>query len=242
MIGRASRLRSAAAAGAVSLGLLAAAPAYATADGPDLILTHGGNNPPAVLVPGSTSRWSIGVTSRAVTLHDLRMRLRAEGALGQLAVPDSLARLVTVDVRSCRTEWVSGACPSGENTVISATTLSSLSDLGTVSLANPDGGIPAGVELQLTVTLSPTAGNSVQGLSTRIAARVDAAGEPEPAKDIPAIGLPDTGFRLGIFALLGLGAVLAGAFASRLASARAVGPARAVAAGATTPARGPGED
>ncbi|MHC6223084.1 hypothetical protein [Arthrobacter sp. MMS24-S77] len=238
-----SRRRSAATAGVMLLGLLIAAPASAAGDGPDLILTHGGSNPPAVLAPGSTSTWSIGVTSRAVTLHDLRLRLRAEEPLGQLSASDSLARHVTVDVRSCPGAWVAGACPSGENTVISATTLASLSDTGMVSLANPDGGIPAGVELMLSVTLSPAAGNGVQGLSTRIAARVDALGEPVSARDFPAMGLADTGFRLGIFAVMGLGAVLAGVFASRFAGVRAAARARTVATGsAAAPARGQGVD
>lgn len=237
MIGHVSRRCYAATAVLVLLGLLSAAPASAATDGPDLILTHGGSNPPSVLEPGSTSRWSIGVTARAVTLHDLRMRLRAEDPLGQLSASDSLARLVSVDVRSCPTAWVSEVCPSGENTVISATTLASLSDAGIASLANPDGGIPAGVELLLSVTLSPAAGNSVQGLSTRIAARIDAAGEPVSARDFPGIALPDTGFRLGIFALLGLGAVLAGAAASRLAGARAVATGDGI-----MPARDPGGD
>ncbi|MCZ9884797.1 hypothetical protein [Arthrobacter sp. B2a2-09] len=229
-----SRWRYAATAAVVLLGLLSAAPASAGADGPDLILTHGGSNP-AVLAPGTTSRWSIGVTTRAVTLHDLRMRLLADGALVQFAASDASARLVTVDVRSCATAWVSEVCRSGENTVIPATTLSSLG--GTVSLANPDGGIPAGVELLLEVTLSPSAGNSAQGLSARITARVDAAGEPAAARDFPGMALPDTGFRLGIFGLLGLGAVLVGALASRLAGARAVAAADGVAQ-----AREPGGD
>ncbi|UKA58865.1 hypothetical protein [Arthrobacter sp. FW306-2-2C-D06B] len=237
MIEHVSRRRYAATVASVLLGLLSAAPASAATDGPDLILTHGGSNPPAVLAPGSTSRWSIGVTTRAVTLRDLTMRLRAEDPLGQLSASDPLARLVTVDVRSCPTAWVSEVCPSGENTVISATTLASLSDTGAVSLANPDGGIPAGVELLLSVTLSPAAGNGVQGLSTRIAARVDAAGEPVSARDFPGIALSDTGFRLGIFALLGIGAVLAGAAASRFAGVRAVATADG-----TAPARDPGGD
>ncbi len=230
-----SRRRYAATAALVLLGLLTAARASAATEGPDLILTHGGSNPPAVLAPGSTSRWSIGVTSRAVTLHDLRMRLLADGALARFAASDASARLVIVDVRSCPTVWVSEVCRSGESTVIPATTLSSLG--GAISLANPDGGIPAGVELLLEVTLSPSADNSAQGLSTIITARVDAAGEPAAAREFPGIALPDTGFRLGIFALLGLSAVLAGALASKLAGARAVPTADGIA-----PARSPGGD
>lgn len=213
---RGARFRVAATVGLAVLCLVAAAPVSAAApgDGPDLILTHGSSNPPVVLAPGSTSRWSIGVTTRAVTLHDLKIRLLADGTLGQLAAPDDLARLVTVEVLSCTTGWVAEACPSGERTVIPATTLSRL---GTpTSLANPDGGIPSGVELLLNVTLSPSAGNSAQGLSTTITARVDAMGEPATAPDLPGTGLADTGFRLGAFALLGLGAVLAGVLASRL--------------------------
>ncbi|WP_423183038.1 hypothetical protein [Arthrobacter sp. NyZ413] len=217
MTGR-GRFRVAASVVPVVLGLVAAAPvpAAAAADGPDLILTHGGSNPPAVLVPGSTSRWSIGVTTRAVTLHDLKIRLLADAPLGQLAASDDLARLVTVEVLSCATGWAARTCPSGEKTVIPPRPLSSL---GTpTSLANPDGGIPSGVELLLNVTLSPSAGNSAQGLSTRITARVDAMGEPATAQDVRGTGLANTGFRLGIFALLGLGAVLAGTFAARFAA------------------------
>ncbi|MDQ0032151.1 hypothetical protein [Arthrobacter bambusae] len=235
MTGYLSRRGHAATATLVSLSLLGAAPASAAADGPDLILTHGGNNPPTVLAPGSTNRWSIGVTTRAVTLRDLRLRLLAEGALAQFDASDPAARLVTVSVRSCATAWTAEACRSGEKTVIPATTLSALG--GTTSLANPDGGIPAGVELLLEVALSPSAGNSAQGLSATITARVDAAGEPVSALDIPAAGLPDTGFRLGIFALLGLGAVLVGAVASRFAGARAVATADRI-----VPARDPGGD
>jgi hypothetical protein len=233
MIGHGSLRRYAATVALVSLGLLCSAPASAATDGPDLILTHGGSNPPAVLAPGSTSRWSIGVTARAVTLHDLRMRLLADGPLMELAASDESARVVTVGVRSCTTAWAAAVCRSGENTVIPTTTLSSLG--GATSLANPDGGIPAGVELLLEVTLSPSAGNSVQGLSTRITARVDAAGEPAGPHDFPGTALADTGFRLGIFALLGLGTVLAGALASKLAGARA-------AADGIAPARDPGGD
>lgn len=235
MIGHGSLRRYAATVALVLLGLLCAAPASAAADGPDLILTHGGSNPPAVLAPGSTRRWSIGVTTRAVTLHDLSVRLLAHGPLMELAASDASARVVTVSVRSCTTAWTAAVCRSGENTVIPATTLSSLG--GAASLANPDGGIPAGVELLLEVTLSPSAGNSAQGLSTIITARVDAAGESTEARDFPGIALSDTGFRLGIFALLGLGAVLAGALASKLAGARAAATADGIA-----PARDPGGD
>lgn len=238
MIGHGSFRRYTATAALALLGLLGwvnATPASAATDGPDLILTHGSNNPPAVLAPGSTSRWLIGVTSRAVTLHDLRVRLLADGPLLGLASSDPSAGVVTVRVRSCTAAWVAGVCQSGENTVIPATRLSSLG--AAASLANPDGGVPAGVELLLEVTLSPSAGNSAQGLAATLVARVDAAGEPAGAADFPGAALPDTGFRLGIFAALGLGAVLAGALASKLAGARG-----SVEAAGTASVRDPGTD
>lgn len=208
-------IRRSAAGLCLALLLPCAVPAMALAE-PDLLLESRGRAP-AVLVPGSTSSWVLGVTTEAVRPSDLALRLSAAGSLVEAAKgPEDL---LTVEVNACPVRWSAGHCPEGARSVVPRTPIASLD--GTVhSLAAPDGGIPAGVELLVRVTLSPAADNAVQGLSVRLTARVDAAGEPLAAPpDVQATdggrsqggALADTGFRLGGLALLGAAAVAAGA-------------------------------
>lgn len=220
--------RAAAGLGVLLLLVLAPAlPAAAEAGGeaPDLVLEDRGQAP-ALLVPGSTSRWVLGVTTKGVKPSGLSLRLSAAGPLA--GATNGAEHLLTVQLSACPGAWAAGKCADGARTIIPPTPLASLD--GTVrSLATPDGGIPAGVELLAAVTLSPTAGNAVQGLSATLTARVDAAGEPLtqapdggrppggtppggalPDGQLPDGPLPDTGFRLGGLALLGAAAVAAG--------------------------------
>ncbi|OFI39066.1 hypothetical protein BIU82_15575 [Arthrobacter sp. SW1] len=212
---------------ALLLTSLAQAPATAeTGAGPDLLLENRGQ-PPAVLVPGSTSTWTLGVTTVGVEAGALSLRLSGAGPLTDAMPPGH----VTVQVSACPGRWTADSCPAGETAVIPRTSLGSLD--GTArSLAEPGGRIPAGVELRIAVTLSPAAGNEVQGLSAQLTARVDAAeaagqtgpdGGTPPGGKVPDGGLPDTGWRLGALALLGAAAAAAGiaaaAFARRMAPA-----------------------
>jgi hypothetical protein len=221
--------------------LLALAPAHpAMAETgqeiPDLILEDRGQAP-ALLVPGSTSRWVLGVTTKGVKPSGLSLRLSAAGPLADAT--NGTEHLLTVQLSACPGAWTAGKCADGGRTIIPPTPLASLD--GTVrSLATPDGGIPAGVELLAAVTLSPAAGNAVQGLSATLTARVDAAGEPlaqapdggRPPGGNPPVGalpdgnlpdgdLPDTGVRLGGLALLGAAAVAAGMAAAGWARRKA---------------------
>ncbi|WP_426301449.1 hypothetical protein [Arthrobacter sp. R-11] len=230
------------AAGGLCLALLlpCAVSAVALAE-PDLLLESRGRAP-AVLVPGSTSSWVLGITTEAVRPSDLSLHLSAAGSLVE-AASNGPGNLLTVEVNACPVRWSAGHCPEGARKVIPRMPIASLD--GTVhSLAAPDGGIPAGVELLARVTLSPAAGNAVQGLSVRLTARVDAAGEPlaaPPDMQAPDGGrsqggvLADTGFRLGGLALLGAAAVAAGVVTAawarrstaRRSTARAAGKAGA---------------
>ncbi|WP_120521674.1 hypothetical protein [Arthrobacter celericrescens] len=194
---------------------LGSTPSVALAE-PDLLL-EGRGRAPAALFPGSTSSWVLGITTKEVRLSDLSLHLSVAGSLPG-AADKGLEDLLTVEVTACPGRWSAGQCAAGPQKVVPRTPLASLD--GTIhSLAVPDGGLPAGVELLAAVTLSPAAGNAVQGLSVRLTARVDAAGEPltqRPDTQVPDGGQPpggalaDTGFRLGGLALLGAAAVAAG--------------------------------
>jgi len=224
---RKSSVRAAAALCLAAL-LLGAVPSAALAE-PDLLLESRGRAP-ATLAPGTTSTWILGITTKEVRLNDLSLHLSAAGSLPD-AADHGPEDLLTVEVTACPGRWSAGHCPAGPQEVIPRTPLGSVD--GTVhSLDVPDGGIPAGVELLAAVTLSPAAGNTVQGLSVKLTARVDAAGEPlaQQPMQVPDGGLPpggalaDTGLRLGGLALLGAAAVVAGilttAWARRTTAAR----------------------
>lgn len=197
-----------------------------TAERPDLILDAGpveGN----MLSPGSTATWNLGVTTRAVTLSELTLLLRAEGALASASEPTDPAA-ATVQVQSCDTFWINGICPGGGVTVIPRTPLGGLyGEAGRADLVEAGirpGEVSKGSRLLVSVHLPSAAPNSVQGFTADLVARVDAAGEAW----VTGAGVPDdmagstggrgdlaqTGFRLGGFLLLGLGAVAAGLLAA----------------------------
>jgi hypothetical protein len=176
---------------------------------------------PAALTPGSTSDWPIGVTTRSVTLETLLLAVRAEGPLASLPVAAGADPLVTLEVRSCPVPWTAGACAVGERIVIPSTSLAELSVSG-FSLADPDGTVPAGVQLLVSASLSTEADDDAQGRSAAVTVRVDASGEPDaagPAHDGGPAGrgaIADTGLRIGGYAALGLFAVLTGLLLPRL--------------------------
>jgi hypothetical protein len=196
----------------LALLLLCAVPAAAAAQEPG---NPGDSQAPAVLVPGSTSSWVLGTTGDSPAPGGLTLQLSADGALASAAAPDGL---LTIAVNACPGQWSAGRCAEGASNVIPPTPLDSPG--GTL---RSRGGLPAGAELLAEVTLSPAAGNAVQGLSFRLAAR-DNAGEARlpaavgvPAEievpdggRLPGGGSPDTGVRLGGFALLGAAAAAAG--------------------------------
>lgn len=222
------------------LQLLGSPPAVAAdhsgpRDTPELILDSGPVQG-KVLSPGSTATWQLGVTTRAVTLSELTLLLRAEGALAAASEPSDPAA-ATVQVQSCTTSWSAGSCPAGILTLIPRTPLGGLSETGRVdmpvagSATGPGNSeVPQGSQLLVTVQLASSAPNSLQGLSAEVVARVDAAGEPWVTDGSLPVGTPgdagsqgnlaDTGFRLGGFLLLGMGAVATGMLAAAWGRAR----------------------
>ncbi|ASN18780.1 hypothetical protein CGK93_02970 [Arthrobacter sp. YN] len=223
--------------GVLMLGAAPAAPAAATtlAAGSDpsgwLELDAGPAGQVHRLTPGGSADWAMDVNVRGEPAASLEVGLKSEPAAA-----DVLRDFLSVELQSCSEPWSGGSCAGGHRVLMHRTSLSSVGGVR-VDLMGPGNSESSNAHVLLTATLAEDVPREVQGSRTQIVVGFHGSGDGDGAgagggagsggnagsggfpgnPTGPSSGaLPDTGFRLGGFALLGFVAVAAGFGLARL--------------------------
>ncbi|SDP36694.1 hypothetical protein SAMN04515671_3904 [Nakamurella panacisegetis] len=157
-----------------------------------------------VLGPGQTAQWPIGVTTSAVRLESLSVRVTTPS--GQ---DSRLNGSLSFSVRGCTSRWLGANCPAIAIDVAPTMTAVAWHN-HQAEIQLPDGTVPRDVELLLAVSLAADATNAVRGERGQVVIEVSALGEPVDGHVGPGNWLPSTGLALYPPVLVACAAIAAG--------------------------------
>lgn len=168
------------------------------------------------LAPDGTAEWSVTVLVPGEPATALEFWVEpATVAPGERLLRDHLS----VELQACRQPWVDGACASGKEQLLEPTALAE-AEGERVQLDAPGAAGSTGTHLLLKAALLGELPPEAAGTRTQIVLGVHGSGD-DPGNPGSGSGhLPDTGARLGGFALLGVCAVAAGFALARMRGSR----------------------
>lgn len=200
--------------------------------GSGLILDAGNSRTVNLVGPGQSVHWPIGLTTHVTRLDSLALSVRAVGPLVQMQSAVGAPSLVTIGLASCSSPWIAATCPQHQQSLLGDIPLTAL-DGTLVRLTDPKVLLAQGVYILVSLTLSDSAAETVQGQTVQVIVTASATGvlDSSPPRHHPGVlarhsgALATTGQQIVGYAVLGLLAVVCGIGLAGFARRRRVGGA-----------------